>query len=291
MMTMLKGFAAVKQASSIGTSASKYRTSAAEYRPGVLGIWRLGQMLHRSETAELTLAQPADAHGSPRWDYVIKRAVGPQVELEGRQQVSRFIAAATSVSHPNLAAVLDGSVSAAAPYLVMPRLEGRTMGRMLADHDCQPLAVALWLVRQTAQGLASLHSAGWVHGDLKPANLIVGETGHVTLIDLSFASPSHTPFGPVFRGTPDYAAPELLEGRLAALPAMDLFALGRVLWRWLTNLQPVEEQLLEPVAGLVESMVDPTPERRPTAAQVASELLRLEIETLGSHIGPGKRAA
>ncbi len=271
--------------------ASSTQSASPEYRPAVLGIWRLGKVLHRSESAELTLAQPADAEGSPRWDYVIKRAVGPQAALEGRQQVSRFIAAATSTTHPNLAAVLDGSVSAASPFVVMPKLEGRTMERMLAHHDSQPLPVALWLVRQTAQGLAALHEAGWVHGDVKPANLIVGGTGHVTLIDFSFAAQVHTPFGPVFRGTPEYAAPELIEGRLAALPAMDVFALGRVLWRWLTYLDPVDETMLEPVAALVEAMIDPAAEQRPAAEQVVGELLRMEIETLGCHIGPGTRAA
>ncbi len=265
--------------------------SVADISCTVLGIWRLGRSLFQGETSELSLAQPADAAGSPRWDYVIKRAVGRTAELEGRQQVRRFIAAATATAHPNLVPVLDGSASSSSPFVVMPRLEGVTMARMMATHAGQPLPVALWLIRQTAQGLHALHQAGWVHGDVKPANVIVGDKGHVTVIDLSFAAEVHTPLGPVFRGSPEYAAPEQLEGRMAALPAMDVFALGRLLWEWLTHIDSVDPLLLDPVATLVEGMLDGDPSRRPTAEAVTKELLRLEIDSLGCHLGPSRRAA
>lgn len=284
--------AAVKM--ELATESRTRPTAPPPERPRVLGIWRLGQVWHRSETAELALAQPADAAGSPRWDYVLKRATGAAADLEGRQQISRFIAAATAVSHPNLVAVLDGSDTGVAPYLVMPRLEGSTMAAMLGGGERQPLPVALWLVRQTAQALAALHHAGWVHGDVKPDNVVVGSNGHVTVIDLGFAARVHTPFGPIFRGTPDYASPELVEGRMAALPAMDVFALGRVLWQWMIHLGASDEGSLRPVAELVEAMLAEQPEERPTAERIATQLLQLEIESLGGHIGPSgsrRRAA
>lgn len=264
--------------------------TAAPHGP-VLGIWRLGRPIFQGDASEVSLAQPADAADSPRWDYVIKRAVGRNAESEGRQQTRRFIAAATATAHPNLIPVLDGSASSATPFVVMPRMEGATMARMMATHASQPLPVALWLIRQTAQGLHALHQAGWVHGDVKPANVIVGGNGHATLIDLSFAAQVHTPLGSVFRGSPGYAAPEQLEGRMAALPAMDVFALGRMLWEWLTNLDPVDPSLLDPVAAVVEAMLDADPARRPTAETVTKELLRLEIDSLGFHLGPSRSAA
>lgn len=162
------------------------------------------------------------------------------------------------------------------------------MDLLLSDGN-QPLPVALWMVRQIAQAVTALHAGGWVHGDIKPANVVVGQAGHATLVDLSFATKMHTPFGPVFRGTPDYASPELIAGDVAALPAMDVFAMGRVLWQWLTRVQPVSDLLLEPVADLVGQMLAPDPADRPSADAVAAELLRLEIDTLGCHIGPAPR--
>ncbi len=251
-----------------------------------MGIWRIGEVLHASESAELALAQPADAAGSPRWDYVIKRSLGSVHDLEARRQIVQFIAATAGIVHPNLVAVLDASTTATSPYLVMPRLEGHSMQWHMASDASKPLPVALWLVRQVAQALDALHSDGWVHGDVKPENVIVGPRGHVTLVDLGFASRVHSVPNHHYRGTPAYSAPEALSGAMAAMPAMDIFSLGRVLWQWMMCTEQVSPNLLEPVAELVEVMVADDPAQRPVADIVAKHLLRLEIETLGRHIGP-----
>ena len=255
-------------------------------QPAILGIWRLGDILHESSTTQLLLAQPADAVGSPRWDYVIKRAVEGPDHLEGSRQIMQSIAAGAVASHPNLIALLDASTTSNQPYLVMPRLEGESMQHHLESEIRKPLPVALWLIRQIAQALDSLHSTGWVHGDVKPDNCVVGPRGHVTLVDLGFASRIHTVCGHHYRGTPKYASPESLAGNLAAIPAMDIFSLGRVLWHCLTHTEPVSQFLLEPVADLVQQMVAKDPDERPAAADVVQQLLQLEIETLGRHIGP-----
>ncbi len=255
-------------------------------RPSILGIWRLGQVMHAGRFAELSLAQPADAEGSPRWDYVLKRALGAESNPESLRQIAQFTAAATNVSHPNLVPLLDASVSGAFPYIVMPRIEGITMQMYLDSGQQKPLPVALWLIRQVAQALSAIHASGWVHGDVKPDNVIVGSCGHVTLIDLGFAAQVHTVNGSQFRGTPEYAAPELLKGNMAALPASDMFALGRMLWRWLTQVAGSNDRGLEPVAELIERLVENDPGKRPTAEAAAKDLLRLEISTLGQHFDP-----
>lgn len=268
-------------------SRGNEKTNPSSQRPAILGIWRLGEPIHTGRSAELTLAQPADAQGSPRWDYVIKRAIGAQENAEHLRQIVQFTAAATSVAHPNLVPVLDASVSGTFPYLVMPVLEGATMQSHLQS-DAKPLPVALWWVRQVCQALTALHAGGWVHGDVKPENTMVGPRGHVTLIDLGFAARIHTVCGSQFRGTPEYAAPEVISGNMAAMPSTDVFALGRVLWKWLTNIEPISEHVLEPIAELVESMLDEDPTARPSAEAVTRNLLRLEIDTLGQHIGPNQ---
>jgi serine/threonine protein kinase len=219
---------------------------------------------------------------------VLKRSLSGKEELEGRRQIVQFIAAATGVAHPNLIPVLDASATGATPYLVMPRLEGETMEHHMADASSKPLPVALWLVRQTAQALQALHASGWIHGDVKPANVMVGPRGHVTLVDLGFAAKIHTVPSHRYRGTPAYSAPEALSGQMAAIAAMDIFSLGRILWQWITQTHQVSQSLLEPVADLVQAMVANDPHERPTAAKVVQQLLRLEIETLGRHIGPAE---
>ena len=268
------------------TDVSSNRSHDKCKQPAILGIWRLGEVVHASSTTQLLLAQPADAVGSPRWDYVIKRAMGGSDHVEGSRQILQSIAAASVARHPNLIALLDASTTSSQPYLVMPRLEGESMQTHLESVSQKPLPVALWLIRQVAQALDTLHSTGWIHGDVKPKNCVVGPRGHVTLVDLGFASRVHTVPGHHFRGTPDYAAPEALTGKLAAIPAMDIFSLGRVLWHWITRTEQVSQSLLEPVADLVQQMVAKDPDERPAATEVVRQLLQLEIETLGRHIGP-----
>ncbi|MFK8111447.1 MAG: protein kinase family protein [Rubripirellula sp.] len=271
-------------------SSSRSSGSSQRNRPAILGIWRLGDVLHSGSTTELAFAQPADAAGSPRWDYVIKRALSGQ-DSEARRQIGQYVAAASATADPNLVPVLDASATASSPYLVMPRLEGSSMHEQMTTAPAKPLPVALWLVRQVAQALDSLHASGWIHGDIKPANVMVGSRGHVTLIDLGFAARIHTAPNHQYRGTPDFSSPESMAGDMAAIAAMDMFSLGRVLWQWLTLTEPVNQSVLEPVADLVQSLVSDDPVQRPAASEVVKQLLRLEIETLGRHIGPSRRAA
>lgn len=254
--------------------------------PSILGIWRLGKPIHQALSARLNLAQPADAASSPRWDYMIKFAFGADRNAENLNQIVQFAAACNCVSHPNLVPVLDASGSGAFPYLVMPRIEGETLDRRFRSLHETALPVVLWMVRQTAQALDAIHQAGWVHGDVKPENIIVGSRGHVTLIDLGSACQMHTLSPSKFRGTPEYAAPETLQGNMAALAASDVFSLGRVLWQSLTKASVDEDSALPPVAELIETMVAPQPTDRPSAGEVVNRLLQLEIDTLGNHFRP-----
>ena len=277
--------------SPLDRQASSNSRPSTNSRPSILGIWRLGEVIHTNLGSELAFAQPADALGSPRWDYVLKRALEGDGDVEARRQITQFVVAATAVAHPNLIPMLDASVTASSPYLVMPKIEGQTMQSLMTSPGSIPLPVALWFVRQIAQAVDALHQAGWIHGDIKPENVIVGARGHVTVIDLGFAARIHTVSRHRFRGTPEYSSPEAIAGQMAAMPAMDVFSLGRILWKWLTCIEQVNQASIEPVAGLVESMVSEDDAQRPSALSVSDQLLRLEIESLGCHIGPGQRRA
>ncbi|MFG0287666.1 MAG: protein kinase family protein [Rhodopirellula sp. JB044] len=266
----------------------------------IVGIWRLGSRLTRGTGTELFLAQPADSQGNPRYDYVLKTVAGvvsndvgdvPAANAirDAQRQIGQSIQAA-GVTHPNLIAILDASASPHAPYVVMPRLDAVSMDQRTQQIEHFAVPVALWWTRQIGQALEKLHAAGWVHGDVKPENILIDAKGHVTLVDLGFAARTHTPMHRVFRGTPDYASPELMSGSTAALPAMDVFALGRVLWESLSATSPVSQHVIEPVAELIESMVASDPLERPTISTVVQRLLSLEIQTLGGHIGPSVTA-
>ncbi|TWU05810.1 protein kinase family protein [Stieleria varia] len=257
--------------------------------PDQLGIWRVGRTLQKSDRFVVSLCQPVDAGHDRRWDYAIKYPASHTTEAV--IEINQAIAASSVVSHPNLVPVLDGCVTDRQAFLVMPFLPGRSMQWHLDHGPAKPLPVALWLVRQTAQALAVMHEAGWSHGDVKPENIVVADNGHATLIDLGFAADCSQPNGSVFRGTPEYAAPELLSNAAPQSFASDVFALGRVLWQWLIASDVDDESILGPIVEMVEWMVAESPSKRPDASDVARKLLRMEIDTLGHHIGPQRRAA
>lgn len=271
-------------------------TSPASTADRILGIWRLGQRIAQGRGTDLHLAQPADSRGNPRFDYVLKTVRSPVVQSgagavaanvirESHRQITQAIEV-SGVAHPNLVAILDASGSPHTPYLVMPRLDGVTMDQRTCQIAHFALPVALWWTRQIAQALEKLHASGWVHGNVTPANVLVDVKGHATLIDLGFAARTHTPLHRTFRGTPDYASPELAAGTTAALPAMDTFALGRMLWENLAATVPVARRVIEPVAELIEQMVAKDPQQRPAIGVIVQRLLALEIDTLGEHIVP-----
>src|SRR5260221_6440488 len=105
--------------------------------------------------------------------------------------LSRFRAEARhagSLSHPGIVAVYDFGEEGPghSPYLVMELVLGRSLARVVAFGPMDP-ARAMDVVAQTAAGLDAAHSAGLVHSDVKPANLLLGPGGQVKITDFGIA--------------------------------------------------------------------------------------------------------
>jgi serine/threonine-protein kinase len=162
-------------------------------------------------------------------------------------------------------AVLDRGVTAEGrPYLVLERLEGRTLRAELAARGPLPAAEALGLAVQALDGLAAIHAAGVVHRDVKLTNLFVCDARSVhgrvlKLLDLGVAkvlaegkpAPLSVPTAEGFSmGTPRFFSPEQATG--AALDARaDVYAMGLVLYALLTGHAPFEH--IQDVAAMLEA--------------------------------------
>lgn len=271
-----------------GQQAGRHTSTVKLPTSRLLGIWRLGETIAAGPYSILSAAQPADSVGSTRWDYAVRSIPAVADRRESLAQLQRFATAASAARHPHLIAVLDSSLDGAEPFLVMPRLDNRSLADVLACGAPQPLPVVLWLVRQTAEAAAALHQNGFVHGDIKPENVLLSPRGHATLIDLGFARRIGEAGDGVFRGSPAFAAPESLDGKSPASPASDCFSIARLLWQLLalTDRSATTKAGIDAVADLIAELVDPDPKSRPSAETVAARLVRLEIETLGCHIRP-----
>jgi serine/threonine protein kinase len=165
---------------------------------------------------------------------------------------------AGSLHHPNLVRVYDIVELDGLPCIVMELVDGGT----LADGR-----LSLEEAAQVTDAVAYAHSKGVVHRDLKPGNLLRGQNGVVKITDFGIARAAEetrlTEIGTVL-GTLRYLSPEQAEGREAG-PAADVYSLGVVLDELLDEKPPE-------VRAMLARCREIDPQRRPTAAAVASAL-------------------
>jgi tRNA A-37 threonylcarbamoyl transferase component Bud32 len=185
------------------------------------------------------------------------------------QRVERFVRearAAGRIQHPNVVDVYDVGGDDSAPYLVMERLHGRTLGALLGEGRL-PERRAVQLVLAAAQGVAAAHRQGVVHRDLKPDNIFLTETasGELTkVLDFGISrimTPSEsldslTRSGTIL-GTPAYMPHEQLRGGEVDTRA-DVYALGVILYEALSGRRPFEAANLHDLV-LKMAQDEPTP--------------------------------
>ncbi len=179
-------------------------------------------------------------------DQVLMRSVALKVPApaiigspKARERFLREARIAAGLRHPNIVTIYDAGQTQAGLYIAMALVEGITLEAYLQEHG--PLAPEefLALSRQICAGLAHAHAHGIVHGDVKPANIIVDTMGQVHLTDFGLArawegTDAATLEG---RGTPSYIAPEQVRGE--GLDARtDIYSLGCTLYRMITGAPP-----------------------------------------------------
>ena len=165
-----------------------------------------------------------------------------------------------SLNHPNIAAIYGVEDQA----LVMELVEGPTLADRIKQGPI-PLAEALSIARQMAEGLAAAHDRGIVHRDLKPANIKLTPDGTVKLLDFGLAKAAAVAAvsqdeaatiamsimgADSIVGTPAYMAPEQARG-LPLDKRADIWAFGVVLYEMLTGTQPFRGDTITDIMAAV----------------------------------------
>ena len=221
-----------------------------------------------------------------------------------RKRFTREASATAAVSGRFIARIVASDLEATPPWLATEYIDGPSLhdvvakqGGALAPSRAQEIAASL------AEALDTIHAAGVVHRDVKPANILLGPDG-AYLIDFGIAreaaASTITRTGTVV-GTPPFMAPEQIRGHRTLGPPADIFALGGVLAFASTGRHPfgegdntslayrivheapdldgVEDEI---VKALIMACLAKKPEDRPTADQVRARLGAVATRMLGA---------
>jgi tRNA A-37 threonylcarbamoyl transferase component Bud32 len=224
---------------------------------------------------------------------------GAPGEETARQRLEREVDTMRRVRSPFVAEVLDADVTGDPPYIVTQYAAGRTLEEVVGTDGPltgQPLAA---LARGLAAALVAIHSAGVVHRDLKPGNVMLVD-GQPVVIDFGIAqTPESTrlTMTGMFMGTPGYLAPEVIEGGDSS-PAADVHswaatvayaATGRppfgtgqfeAIFYRIVHGQADLDTLPAPLQPIVLAALAKDPLRRPSAAQLTGQLAALRPDSL-----------
>jgi serine/threonine-protein kinase len=210
----------------LGASVAGYRIEAEAGRGGMGVVYRARQLaLDRAVALKL---------------------IAPELARDEafRARFARESRIAASLDHPNVIPVYEAGEDGELLFIAMRFVEGTDLGRMLHEQGALEPPLAAELVAQAASALDAAHARGLVHRDVKPANLLVAggpARPHVYLTDFGLArrdgsSTALTTTGQ-WMGTPDYAAPEQIDGDEVDART-DVYALGCVLYAALAGQPP-----------------------------------------------------
>lgn len=268
--------------------SGRYRLLAQIAGGGMGTVWRARDELLGRQVAVKQIVPPAGADE----DLVDQQ----------RQRALREGRIAARLSHPHAISVYDVATDGGSPWLVMEYLPSRSLAQVLSqDGPLRPDQVAQ-IGAQVADALAATHTAGIVHRDVKPANVLVGQGGDVEgLVKITDFGISHA-IGDVtltqtgqLTGTPAFLAPEVAQGSEMD-EASDVFSLGATLYTCLEGEPPFGMddnplRLLHRVAGggvrppthagaltaPLAAMLADDPAARPTMEEVRDRLAQLAV--------------
>ncbi|WP_328421573.1 protein kinase [Micromonospora sp. NBC_00389] len=195
------------------------------------------------------------------------------------ERFDREARSAARLAHPNVVGVYDFGTDDGDPYLVMELVEGRSVSALLAEGPL-PLAQALTIAVQTCDGLSAAHTAGVIHRDIKPGNLILTPTGVVKICDFGIARLPHAGQNTLtgaatVLGTTAYMAPE--QASAAPLDARaDLYALGCTVYALLAGAPPFTG---DPLSVLHQHRNQP-----PTPLSARRDGIPLDLDALAAEL-------
>ncbi|MGH9443193.1 MAG: protein kinase domain-containing protein [Thermoanaerobaculia bacterium] len=185
------------------------------------------------------------AHDRTLDDAVAIKVLRNEALAQDASLIDRFkqeIRLARRITHRNVLRTHDFGESNGLRYLSMEYVRGITLKHLLDQNRRLPVAAALRIARQICGGLGAAHSAGVIHRDIKPQNILIEPNGGLKIMDFGIARLSQdkgmTATGMVV-GTPDYISPEQAKGGTLD-PRTDIYSAGIVFYELFSGALPFE---------------------------------------------------
>ncbi len=247
-----------------------------------LGPYVIQDLLGQGGMGAVYLAE----HATLRRRVAIK-VLRAQRGSDHRVSVERFLRearAAAALDHPNIVRIHDVAQQGEIHYLVLEYVEGRTLDQQLERGGAVPLSLVVGYIAQAAAGLQHAYEKGFVHRDVKPANLIVTTDGTVKLLDMGLARSMSKGdnLTEVFDkeavvGTVDFIAPEQALGGSRVDIRADIYSLGATFYALVTGHPPFKGNTSQKLA---QHQMKPAPDLAaqdrtfpPELAEVVSKML------------------
>ncbi|MGW3417403.1 protein kinase domain-containing protein [Streptomyces phaeochromogenes] len=243
--------------------AGRYRLLSPLGEGGMGTVWRAHDDVLQREVAVKEVRAPA---GLP----------APDVERM-YTRLEREAWAAARVTHPNVVTVFDVATEDGRPWIVMELVRGQSLADLLDQGPLSP-ARAAEIGAEILAALRAAHTAGVLHRDVKPANVLIAGDGRVVLTDFGIATvegdSSLTRTGEVI-GSPEYLPPERALGRSPG-PESDLWSLGVLLYAAVEGISPYRQDTpLSTLRAIVDDELPPARRAGPLGS-VIEGLLRKE---------------
>lgn len=239
-------------------------------------------------------------------------------QLASAQEIERFraeAAAAAGLDHPNVLPIYEVGQFQGHPYFSMKLIDGGSLANFLNRTPRPPLRDLLEILVKVCRAVHAAHQRGILHRDLKPANVLlqiadcrlqnegseVSATSQSAICNLRSAIPMVTDFGLAKRvegdskltqsgvvvGTPSYMPPEQARGAKSLTTAVDVYALGAILYEILTGQPPFQGK--SPIDTLFQVIESDPPRPRSRDRHVDADLETICLHCLEKE--PGRRYA
>ena len=223
----------------------------------------------------------ANSRVARAFDPLIARIVAIKLfpsELARGEARNRFVQEARvvgQISHPAVIALHDMGIDepSQTPYLVMEFIQGQSLEKLL-EKGSIPCSKACAWAAEVATALAVAHRKGVIHGDVKPANILITEDDRIKLTDFGMARlASRDSKDTPLLGSPAYWCPEQIVGKPQDARS-DIFSLGVVMYEMVTGHRPFDADSLQGICSRILSSTPlPPSHANPSVPAAFNELI------------------